>query len=165
MQRLGVDGELDRYVGAGGAVLVVPGLDLCQGGNGGEFGHGGAGAGDDEGAGEVECVGGGDAGVEWGWVGDDVEGGDAEEGVVAGFGGEDGGWALDEAGVGEGEAGGHVDDGADAGGGDDVGEVEKFFGVGDGELVLAGLEGGFLEVVEDVLGGLDVDELLLLVRA
>ena len=116
---------------------------------------------DDEGEREIESVGGGDAGVEGGGVGDgtDVCGG-AEEGVVAGFDGEDGGGAGDEGGVGESEGGGDVDDGADADAGDDVGEGEEIGGGGDGEDVGAGGEGFVVEVGEDVLGCLDVDEFL-----
>lgn len=131
-----------------------------QGRDDGEAGLRRAGALDDEGAGEVEGPGGGDAGVEGGGVGDLADAGGAEEGVVAGFDGEDGGWALDEGGVGEREAGGDVDDGADADGGDDVGEGEEFGGVGDGEVVLAGGEGGFIEVGENILGCLHVDDFL-----
>ncbi len=115
----GVEGEIDGAAAArerGGAGCLFQRRDEGEGGH-----TGFAAAGDDEGQGEVEGVGGGDAGVEGGGVGDEADGGGgAEEGVVAGFDGEDGGGAGDELGVGESEGGGDVDDGADADACDDV---------------------------------------------
>ena len=153
----GVEAERDGLPSARRLLLDVG----RHGGDGRELGRGFAGARNDEFAGEVEGVGGGDAGVEGGRVGDELQGLLAEEGVVARFDGDDGGGDLDQAWVGGGEARNDVDNAADAGRSDDVGEGEEFLGAVDGELVLARFEGGLVEMLEDVYSGLDVDEFLL----
>jgi len=79
---------------------------------------------------------------------------------VAGFDGEDGSWARDERRICQGQARNHVDDCADAGGGNDVGESEELGSIVDGEVVFAGCEGGLVEVLEDVLRRLDMNDFL-----
>lgn len=151
-----VKDELDRSAAPG----RLAGHLCRQGRDDGESGRGGAGAFDDEGRREVEGVGGGDAGVEGGRVGHVADGALAEEGVVAGFDRQDGGGALHRPGVREGEARDDVDDGAEADGGDDVGQREELVRVADGECVFARRESGRAVRFQDPLGRLHVDELL-----
>ena len=79
---------------------------------------------------------------------------------MAGFDRQDGGGALHRPGVREGEAGDDVDDGAEADGGDDVGQRVELVRVADGECVFARRESGRPVRFQYPLGRLHVDELL-----
>lgn len=60
-----------------------------------------------------------------------------------------------------GDGGGHVADGADVDGGDELGEGEEFGGVGYGDGVLAWLDDGAVVGGQDVGDGYYVDLFLL----
>ena len=112
-----VEGEGDRSAAARHFTTI-----FCdESGDHGERRRGGAGVLDDEKGCEIEGVGGGDAGVEGGRVGDVADGVVAEEDVVAGFDREDRSGSRDYIWVRESETGSEVDDRTDPDRGDVIG--------------------------------------------